>query len=342
MYGILIEASEITVGVADLRGRLLRTSHEDWSVENGPDATMQRVKEHMESLAAQEPTPRPWGIGVGVPGPVDVTTARLVSPPIMPGWDGFSARAWLREHFDAPVWVDNDVNLMAIGEWTSGPGPRADDMLFIKLGTGIGSAVISRGRLLRGQRGAAGDIGHIHVTDSANAVCRCGLVGCLEAVAGGWSLLAEATLRSEESPVFRRAIAERGQITLGDIGAAARDGDPLVRELVESRATAVGDVAANLVNFANPGQLVIGGGVLRTGEDFLEVISDVIRRRGTRLATDGLVIRAASLNQQEGVVGAVLLAAENLFAPAALAQWVETGTPLGHSAALQLRPAAYV
>lgn len=342
VFGVLVEASEITVGVADLRGRLLSTSHEDWSVDNGPDATMARVKAHIDALAAREPRLRAWGIGVGVPGPVDLTTGRLVSPPIMPGWDGFSARAWLREHVDAPVWVDNDVNLMAIGEWTFGPGPRTDDMLFIKLGTGIGSAVISRGRLLRGQRGGAGEIGHVHITDAPDAVCRCGLVGCLEAVAGGWSLLAEATRRAAESPVLEQALTERHQVTLGDIGAAAQAGDALVRELIEARASVIGDVAANLVNFANPGQLVIGGGVLRTGDDFLNIISAVIQRRSTRLATDGLVIRSASLDQKEGVAGAALLAAENLFAPAALARWIEDGNPLGHAAALQQLPAAYV
>lgn len=342
VVGVLIEASEITVGIADLRGRIIATSHEDWTVENGPEATMQRVMSHIDALAAREGAAQPWGIGVGVPGPVDFGSGRLVSPPIMPGWDGFSARSWLREYFDAPVWVDNDVNMMAIGEWAFGPGPSSDDMLFIKVGTGIGSAIISRGRLLRGQRGAAGDIGHVHVTDAPDAVCRCGQVGCLEAVAGGWSLLIEATQRAGESAVLTRAITDHGQVTLGDIGVAANEGDPVALELVDSRASALGEVAANLVNFANPGQLVIGGGVLRTGTGFLETISAVVLRRSTRLATEGLVIRAASLDQMEGVTGAALLAAENLLAPAALARWVEDGAPFGHASALQRNPAAFV
>ena len=342
VVGVLIEASEITVGIADLRGRLRATSHEDWTVENGPGPTMERVKAHIDALAEGEGAVRPWGIGVGVPGPVDFASGRVVSPAIMPGWDGFSARAWLREHFDAAVWVDNDVNMMAIGEWVFGPGPRSDDMLFIKVGTGIGSAIVSRGRLLRGQRGGAGDIGHVHVTDAPDALCRCGQVGCLEAVAGGWSLLVDATQRAGESAELTRAIEDHGRLTLGDIGVAANEKDPVALGLIDARASALGDVAASLVNFVNPGQVVIGGGVLRTGTDFLERISELVLRRGTRLATDGLVIRAASLDQMEGVTGAALLAAENLLAPAALARWVEDGSPLGHAAVLQRNPAAFV
>lgn len=342
VFGVLIEASEITVGIADLRGHLLATAHEDWTVDSGPEATMERVKAHLDALAAREGVERPWGIGVGVPGPVDYSSSRLVSPPIMPGWDGFSARSWLREHYDAPIWVDNDVNVMAIGEWVFGTGSRSDDMLFIKAGTGVGSAIISRGRLLRGQRGAAGDIGHMHVTDNPQARCRCGQTGCLEAVASGWSLLMEATRRSDDSAMLSAALAARGRIALGDIGQAAHEGDAVSLEMLLTRAQILGEVAASLVNFVNPGQLVIGGGVLRAGTEPLDRIRDVVLRRSTRLASEGLTVRAASLDQTEGVIGAALLAAENLLAPSALARWVEDASPLGHAAALQRHATAFV
>ncbi|WP_404430524.1 ROK family protein [Microbacterium lacus] len=342
VFGVLIEASEITLGISDLRGRLLATAHEDWSVDNGPELTMQRVKLHLDALASRTGVARPWGIGVGVPGPVDYSSSRLVSPPIMPGWDGFSARSWLREHYDAPVWVDNDVNVMAIGEWAFGTGSRSDDMLFIKAGTGVGAAIISRGRLLRGQRGAAGDIGHMHVTDDPQVTCRCGQTGCLEAVAGGWSLLEEATRRSGASAMLTAAIADHGHVTLGDIGVAAHEGDPLSLEMLLARAQILGEVAASLVNFVNPGQLVIGGGVLRAGTEPLNRIKDVVLRRSTRLASEGLTVRAASLDQMEGVIGAALLAAENLLAPPALARWVEDASPLGHATALQRHDTAFV
>lgn len=342
VFGVLVEASEITVGIADLRGRVLATIHEDWTVDAGPDATMHRVKASIDVLAARHAVERPWGIGVGLPGPVDYPSGRVVSPPLMPGWDGFSARSWLREHFDAPVWVDNDVNLMALGEWAFGDGSGAEDMLFIKAGTGVGAAVVSRGRLLRGQLGAAGEIGHMRVTDDPSAVCRCGSTGCLEAVAGGWSLLMEATRRAESSRTLSAALAETGRLSLLDIGLAAQAGDPLTHELLLPRAQILGEVAAGLVSFLNPGQLVIGGGVLRAGAAPLDRIAEVVHSRATRITTAQLTIRAASLDQLEGVGGAALLAAESLFCPPSLARWVDDATPLGHAAALQRIDAAFV
>ncbi len=137
-------------------------------------------------------------------------------------------------------------------------------------------------------------------------------------------------------------MTDNGRITLGDIGRAAHEGDPLSLEMLMTRAQVLGEVAASLVNFVNPGQLVIGGGVLRAGTDPLDRIRDIVLRRSTRLASDGLTVRAASLDQMEGVIGAALLAAENLLAPPALALWVEDAIPLGHAAALQRHATAFV
>lgn len=330
-------ASEFTAAIADLDGTLLRSSHEDWEVSQGPEATMARVLAHFRALSTQEHGERPWAICIGVPGPVDFTAGRLVSPPIMPGWDAFSVRSWLRDHYDAPVWVDNDVNLMALGEWARGADPSGEDMLFVKVGTGIGSALISRGRLIRGRSGAAGDIGHIHVTDDPHAVCRCGKAGCLEAVASGWHLLSELKSRAGESVPISRAISERGRVVLGDVAEAVIDGDPVAVGLVESSAVAIGEVLADLANFANPAEVVIGGGVLRAGPRVRNIIADAIGARSTDIVTDQLVVREATLDQHEGVTGAALLATENVLAPAALTSWVEDGRPYAHAVTLQRR-----
>ncbi|GAA5039780.1 putative NBD/HSP70 family sugar kinase [Thermocatellispora tengchongensis] len=335
VYAALLGASEMRVAVADLDGRLIEDVHEDWSVENGPDETMARVRRHFEHLARKTRLGRPWAIGVGVPGPVDFSTGRLVAPPIMPGWDGFSVRSWLRDHYDAPVWVDNDVNLMALGEWTRGAEPDGRDMLFMKVGTGVGAGLVVRGRLLRGQRGAAGDIGHTHITDDPAKICRCGRPGCLEAVASGWALLIELTERAAESPAFSSAIRRRGHLVLADVGAAVVAGDDLAREVAGRTARTIATVAANLVNFCNPGTLVLGGGVLRTGRYFLDVFREVVLQRVTDLAGQDLEIRAASMNHMEGVTGAALLAIEHLFSPTTLPRWVEDASPLGHAADLQ-------
>ncbi len=143
------------------------------------------------------------GVGVGVPGPVEFATGTPVAPPIMPGWDGYRVGERLADYFGAPTLVDNDVNIMALGEhWKAW---RAyDHLLFVKVGTGIGCGIITDGRIHRGAQGAAGDIGHIHVPGNEE-ICRCGNRGCLEAVAGGGAMAAR--LRAEG--IAARELARR-------------------------------------------------------------------------------------------------------------------------------------
>ena len=120
-----------------------------------------------------------------MPGPVEFQTGRPISPPIMPGWDGYPIRERFAERYGAPVWVDNDVNVLALGEWRSGVAAGHDDVVFVKIGTGIGAGIICGGRLHRGAQGSAGDVGHIQIVEDPTVVCRCGNIGCLEALAGG-------------------------------------------------------------------------------------------------------------------------------------------------------------
>ncbi|SFJ84130.1 ROK family protein [Amycolatopsis sacchari] len=335
VYGVLMGASEITAAVLDLSGTVLDSEHLDWSVETGPEPTMKQVDGLLETLAERTGADTPWAIGVGLPGPVEFATGKLVAPPIMPGWDGFSARSWLRDHHDAPVWVDNDTNLMALGEWSRGTPHDGRDMLYIKVGTGIGAGLVTHGRLLRGEHGAAGDIGHIRVTDDPGTVCRCGRTGCLEAVVGGWALLREATARAAEGPAFAAALRDHGELKGADLGNAVLAGDPLALELLDRSATVLAGVTANLLNFCNPGTLVLGGGVLKTGPRFLERLRDTVFERCTDLVCRDLTVRAASLTEHGGVIGAGLLAAGNLLTLPALTRWVDRGSPLGQAALLQ-------
>ncbi|ROS44297.1 ROK family protein [Amycolatopsis thermoflava] len=335
VYAALVGVSEFTVAVLDLAGEIVESHHQDWNVDTGPEPTMKQIDGAFELLARRTGVSAPWAVGVGMPGPVEFATGRLVAPPIMPGWDGFSVRSWLRDHYDAPVWVDNDANLMAFGEWTRGVPADGRDLLFLKVGTGVGAGLIVRGRVLRGQQGAAGDIGHIHVTDDPEARCRCGRTGCLEAVASGWALLRRATQQASESPLLAQVLRERGEIKGGDLGEAVRAEDPFAVRLVDEASEVIAGVTANLLNFCNPGVLVVGGGVLRTGTRFLDQLSRTVLERCTDLVRRDLTIRPASLDHLEGVTGAGLLAAENLLAPAALSRWIDRGTPLGQAALLQ-------
>jgi predicted NBD/HSP70 family sugar kinase len=174
-----IGATSIDVALADLSGRIQRHQGEPANVADGPAAVLGRVDRLFDDLAAEsDPAGPTWGIGIGVPGPVEFRTGHPISPPIMPGWDGFPVREYFTERRGASVWVDNDVNIMALGEWRAGVARGHANVIFVKVGTGIGSGIISDGVIHRGAQGSAGDIGHIQVVDERSMVCRCGKIGC--------------------------------------------------------------------------------------------------------------------------------------------------------------------
>ena len=162
--------------------------------------------------AQAKPPAALFGIGIGVPGPVEFDAGRPISPPIMPGWDGYDVPARFAR-FGVPVWIDNDVNVMALGELTTGLGRGRENFVFVKIGTGIGAGIIVNGELYRGSQGCAGDIGHIQIPlrDRDDVICRCGNVNCLEALAGGAALArdAEEAARAGRSPFLARAARAR-------------------------------------------------------------------------------------------------------------------------------------
>ena len=180
------------------------------------------------------------GAGVGVPGPVEFATGTPVAPPIMPGWDGYRVGGRLAEYFGAPTLVDNDVNIMALGEhykaWRA-----YDHLLFVKVGTGIGCGIITEGRIHRGAQGAAGDIGHIHVPGNLE-ICRCGNSGCLEAVAGGGAMAAR--LRAEG------IAAENSR----DVVRHVREGRAEAMQLVRQAGRELGEVLAASRQLLQPGR----------------------------------------------------------------------------------------
>src|SRR3954447_2869943 len=334
VFAGMVGATEMTAAVATLDGTLVDSLHEDWDAAGRPEETLRILDDLFVRLARKTRT-EPWAFGIGVAGPVDFATGRLVDPPIMPGWDGWSVRSWLRDRYDAPVWVDNDVNLMALGEWHKGTPQDGRDLLYVFVDEGVGAGLVSKGTVFRGDTGAAGDIGHIQVTDDPSVVCRCGQIGCLEAVTGGWGLVRRLTARAGESPVLSARLAERGRLTSQDVGLAARDGDPLASEETLRGTRLIGTTVAGVVNFLNPGTVVIGGGALRIGESVVRAFEETVRGRTTKLAEQRLTVRPASLDFHEGVTGAAILAIEQLFAPASVGIWIENGSPLGHAAPLQ-------
>jgi predicted NBD/HSP70 family sugar kinase len=299
-----IGATHSRVALTDLAGQPLSEMTGDLPIGQGPEVVLGWVEERFDELleTTGHRAADVRAVGVGVPGPVEFATGRPVSPPIMPGWDGFPVADRLAARHGVPVLVDNDVNIMALGEHRS-TWPGVEHLLYVKVGTGIGCGIVVGGEPYRGDQGAAGDIGHIRISGYDDVVCECGNTGCLEAVASG------------------RALARRAQ-ALGltahgsrDIAELVRAGNVDVVRLVRESGRVIGEIMAGLVNALNPAVIVVGGDVAHAHRPLFAGIREIVNKRSTPLATQRLQIVRSALGDHAGVRGAALMAVEHALSP---------------------------
>jgi glucokinase-like ROK family protein len=304
-------ASSIDVEVTDGRLEPIAAHAEPADIRSGPKVILHRVNEIMAKLRAEGAYQRLQAIGIGVPGPVSFRDGVPVSPPIMPGWDRYPVRDVLAREHGCPVVVDNDVNIMAIGERYGGVAHSVDNLLFLKVGTGIGCGIYLNGEVYRGTDGCAGDIGHIQL-DEHGQVCACGNVGCLEALFSGAALARDAlgAARSGASPALADRLAANGSVSARDVAHSAAEGDAMCIRLIRDGGRQLGTVLAGLVSFINPSMIVIGGGLAGLGHALLAEIRSAVYRRSLPLATGNLPIVMSELGPRAGVVGAAVLASE--------------------------------
>ena len=326
-------ATSIDVALTTLDGRILAHRDEPADIADGPERALDRVDELFDELreTTRNALARCGGSASACPVRSSSQRAAPISPPIMPGWDGYPVRDRFAARYGAPVWVDNDVNMLALGEWRSGVAQGQDNVVVVKVGTGIGAGIISDGRLHRGAQGSAGDVGHIQVVDDVTVVCRCGNIGCLEALAGGAALARYGMAAALEgrSERLRTALDQHGVVTAEDVSRAASFGDPVAVGLLQSAGRRIGLMLASVVNFFNPSLIVIGGGVAQSGDQLLAAIREQVYRRSLPLATRDLLVQRSSLGGQAGVIGAAAMVVDQLFSREQIARWATGEAPFG-------------
>ncbi|WP_166354346.1 ROK family transcriptional regulator [Phytoactinopolyspora limicola] len=300
-----IGATHARIAVTDLGATVLTDHRADLGVDRGPQDVLAWVVEHGQRLIREvgRDISEVAGIGVGLPGPVEYATGRPISPPIMPGWDGFDVRSYLKSELGlTTVVVDNDVNIMAVGEHFSNY-PDIDNLVFVKVATGIGSGIIIDGALRRGAQGAAGDLGHLNVPHGEEAVCHCGNTGCLEAVASGDAIASKLRARGVEAE------------TSNDVVRLARSGSVETLTLVRDAGRTLGEVLASVVSLLNPSVIVIGGPIAEAGEGLLAGVREVVYGRSLPLATQHLRIVRSHTGERGSVIGAAVEVVEHVLAP---------------------------
>ncbi|WP_290052126.1 ROK family transcriptional regulator [Amycolatopsis solani] len=272
-------------------------------VEAGPEVLLAALVEQFEALLAENGLTKEdaLAISVGLPGPVDSHLGIAVRPPLMPGWDGFGVCRFLAERLGCDVVVDNDVNLMALGEARSLKGAHLP-LLLVHIGPGVGGGFVGEnGRLLHGADGAAADIGHIRVPELPDALCRCGNRGCLEAIAS------------------TGAIAARLDLSEDDLMASVIRGEANTVSVVREVAIVVGRVIADLVNFCNPARIVLSGPIAQCTEEVLAQVRSVVYQQSRPLATRNLSLVHSSLGDEAGLIGGMVSAIEQVLSPRGIA-----------------------
>lgn len=302
-------ASHARLAVTDLASTVLAASDRPLSIAAGPEVVLSWVVRTGRELlaAAGRDSGDLAGIGVGLPGPVEHSTGRPINPPIMPGWDDVDVAGILGAELGVDVLVDNDVNIMALGEHRTA-WPRVSDLLLVKVSTGIGAGIIADGALRRGAQGAAGDVGHMFVPGADHVTCRCGNTGCLEAVASGQAVAAALSaqgLEAADSADVVALVRSRGRAASQAVRQAGRD---------------IGSVLAACVSMLNPSVIVIGGLVAGAdaGDHLVAGIREVVYRRTLPLASQHLRIVTSRAGDRAGVLGASAMAVDHVLSPAAI------------------------
>lgn len=297
------------VGVVHPGGGLTDVATVPFATADGPEAALPGLAETLQALADRHGRELLRGVGLCLPGPVDVEPGLVTLPARMPGWNRFPVRDWLEKRFAVPVAIENDANCMAVGEHSVRPAEQRQSIM-VKAGSGIGAGVIADGRLYRGGTGAAGEITHVRVEAAQDTPCSCGNTGCLETVASGAALV--------------RILRERGLdvTSTEDVVRLAVDADPEATHAVRQAGRYLGQVLAANVQFFNPDAVYLGG-ILSTLEPFVAAVRSQLYEGCHPLVTQHLIIERAGLGADAGLVGAGQFALQRALA---LAMQAVTGS----------------
>lgn len=306
-------AAGIDVGRRHLRVVLAGTSHSiireaSVALPPGHSATdgLTIAADLLDSLLAEGGIDRRalLGAGVGIPGPIDRRTGTVVQGGILPEWVGIDIRGMFRDRLQIPVYIDNDANLGALAQVSWGPHQAVANLLFLKLGSGIGAGLVLGGALFYGHVGVTGELGHTTINEQG-VICRCGNRGCLETVAST-STMIELLSRGTREPVDTRQIVER-----------ALAGETAVLRVIDDAGVAVGRALAHMANLVNPETIVIGGPLTDLGEILLEPVRRGLSRHAVPIIGETTNLCMSSLGDRAEALGAaaVVLARAGLARP---------------------------
>ncbi|MYD36376.1 MAG: ROK family protein [Dehalococcoidia bacterium] len=314
LLGVDVGGTQTRVAIARRpRGSMRRTVFSS-PARSDPKLLIDGIVEAAHDLIARTNGEIVAGV-VACAGTVDTATGVIVESPNLPMVREFAMADALKEHLDIPIEIENDATAAAHAVHQMGAGRGTKEMIYLTISTGIGGGIVSGGKLLRGIAGAAGEFGHMTISMNTGIQCPCGLSsGCFEAMASGTAVARMARMRIEagnDSVLAEKAAAGGSEsITARDVFDAAEQDDALARAVVDEAGYALGVGLANIVNIFNPELIVLGGGLARGQDEYVQHGISVARERAFKLQNRTVRFEVTELGDDNGLRGALLLARE--------------------------------
>ncbi len=318
--GIDIGGTNIKLGLVDEKGKvLLRGTFLTKYIRNNSSSRpytrsefLSKLVTHVEILRIEARTRKLTlaGVGIGAPGPINVERGFVYFFPNIPGWINTPLKSILESKLKMPVFVDNDANAMALGEFYFGAGRGAKSMIALTLGTGVGGGLVIDGKLFHGQSFSAAELGHMSV-DPNGPRCACGNRGCIETFVGNSYFVKEvrASLEAGQKSLLNRWIKKEGKaLSPKLVQEAARAGDVYSRAQWKKTGGRLGTFLAGLVNILNPERIVVGGGIAMGGDLVLAPVRAALKKKAFPIASRFVKVVPAVLGNDAGLVGAAALA----------------------------------
>lgn len=294
--GVDIGGTKVAIGVVESTGKVIEQSVIPTDLTITPYDMISRINREVNKVIqnANIPTQHIKGIGIGAPGPLDSKKGMITCPPNLPTWKDIPIKEWVEKEFDFPVRLENDANAAALAEKWIGAGQSCNHFIYMTVSTGIGSGIICDGKLLRGRKGNAGDIGHM-VVDPSFGTCTCGQKGCLEMIASG------TAISREGSKIIGESLSTEEVFQLYD------QGHPEIVPYLDSVIEVLGVACVSLINTFDTEKIIIGGGVSKVGDALFQPIRSYVQSYA--LNPDGRTTKIvpSKLEQNSGVVGAAAL-----------------------------------
>ncbi len=297
---VYLSATLMQVALSNLQGEILESVTTKILIEDGPKNILPESIKQITAMLEKIPRAKRLGVVIGVPGPVSHNSGKVVSPPIMPGWDKVNFNEEFHKALGTPVCLENDANLLTIAE-NRLIYPNVEDLLLVKIATGIGSGMILNGKLHRGSEGSAGDIGHMQLDALKGLPCRCGHTDCVESFASGWAL-------TEKINSMGYSVKDTS-----DIADLCRQGESKILHLITEASSYIGHAVADAVNLLNPSKVIIVGRLVDASDLVIATIKEVVYQRAGALATKNLELHESKLGDDAALLGSAQLGLDTFF-----------------------------